>query len=42
MVAFVELRKKRIKRKLGETQIDGDISTIRLDAGNSQRIEEYG
>jgi hypothetical protein len=42
VVAVVELRKKRIKRKLEEARIDGVVSAIRLDAGNSQRIEQYG
>ncbi len=42
MAAVVELQKERIKRRLEEAQIGGDVSTVRLDAGKSLKIKRHG
>jgi hypothetical protein len=40
--SVVGLQKVRIKRRLEDAQNGGDVSTVRLDAGNSLRIKRYG
>ena len=42
MAAVVGLQIERITRRLEEAQIGGDVSTVRLNAGNSLRIKRYG